>query len=176
MNKIYQKPFSDGKNVGFTLIELLVVVLIIGILSAVALPQYRFAVYRARLFRLAPMMKSIKQANQMFYMANGYYTNDFAKWDISLPEGTVFSGNETGYADLILPDGMRFGVVSSPIPGMAWPRVQGNAPDVPAGLWTAYEREEWRCYPQGDLGRRLCKAMGCKNAEVEEGSGCVFNL
>ncbi len=60
---------------GFTLIELLIVVAIIGILAAIAIPQ--FAAYRARGFNAAATsdIKNIKTTLEAFYTDNQFYPN-----------------------------------------------------------------------------------------------------
>ncbi|MGN0024043.1 MAG: type IV pilin protein [Candidatus Avelusimicrobium sp.] len=63
---------------GFTLIELLVVVLIIGILAAVAVPQYETAVEKSRATQAFILGKHLVEAEELFLLSNGRYTDD---WD-----------------------------------------------------------------------------------------------
>ena len=68
MNKIYQKSFSGDKDAGFTLIELLVVVLIIGILSAIALPQYENAVEKSRAAEAIMTLKALRDQQAFCFL------------------------------------------------------------------------------------------------------------
>ena len=71
---------------GFTLIELLVVVLIIGILAAIAVPQYQKAVLKARASEALVQGKALLAAEQAYVLSNGVMSMDLDALDVTLPE------------------------------------------------------------------------------------------
>ncbi|MBO5011115.1 MAG: prepilin-type N-terminal cleavage/methylation domain-containing protein [Elusimicrobiaceae bacterium] len=79
------------KHTGFTLIELLVVVLIIGVLSAVALPQYQKAVAKARFSEALVLLKSLKQAKDVYMLQDGAFNNPgLDALDVEVPAETAY--------------------------------------------------------------------------------------
>jgi type IV pilus assembly protein PilA len=65
---------------GFTLIELMIVVAIIGILAAVAIPQYQDYTIKAKLSKVQSTLSPLKTAMALFYQENGAFPATGNAW------------------------------------------------------------------------------------------------
>lgn len=68
--------FMKRDEKGFTLIELMIVIAIIGILAAIAIPQ--FSAYRTRSYNSAAQsdVRNIATAQEAYYVDHSRYTNN----------------------------------------------------------------------------------------------------
>jgi prepilin-type N-terminal cleavage/methylation domain-containing protein len=93
---------------GFTLIELLIVVAIIGILAAIAIPNFLNAQTRSKVARAEAEMRQIATALETYYIDNNVYPPpyDLSDWltvpgePLTLTAGLYFAGD--GRASLAL--------------------------------------------------------------------------
>ncbi|MBO7605199.1 MAG: prepilin-type N-terminal cleavage/methylation domain-containing protein [Elusimicrobiaceae bacterium] len=173
---------------GFTLLGLLVVVIIIGILAAIALPQYKMAVTKAKVASILPLMRRWKDALQEYKLQHG----DYNCHGETCPDGETSGVNwPTDWKD--------YGTNNS----------CGDSADCENDYWECYgEREfgdvicyhntndgfffidmyqpdeiepgyeEFRgkiiCFADGDEAHKICKALGGKLVEEGEGDYILY--
>ena len=77
---------------GFTLLEILVVLLIIGILAAVALPQYQRAKWKTAFNITAATTRKIYEAQRLYYLEKGVYANSLDELPIEIPGTQLVAG------------------------------------------------------------------------------------
>ncbi len=143
---------------GFTLIELLVVVLIIGILAAVALPQYQVAVLKSRVATYMPVVKALIQAEETYYLENGNYTYDLTALDIDIPmKGCTYKS--AGY--YACPGPNYIGIFDGPT-NAQWNNGFEIAylqffKDTPSG---SYSKGQIACFSSTETARKVCRTLG----------------
>lgn len=157
---------------GFTLIELLVVVLIIGILSAIAVPQYIMAVEKARMAEVFTKMGDFKKAADA-YAASGNLPDEYASifaenptltFDVDLMSGLTCRENEcsskyytyVGYFSRYDPDN-KFVLIAYRNGDGTGLQIEGLA-----GNW------EYYCHYSGGLSDKICKNLKAQGWNVIE--------
>lgn len=128
-----------NKKSGFTLIELLIVVAIIGILAAIAVPNFLNAQTRAKIARCYSDLKALSVGEEQYFLDNNRYTYPFRLQGLTSPIAYLSSIQQDVFAPkLIKAAGQANGETGA---GWTWYRyVYGSSDDKwggSAGLVTA---------------------------------------
>lgn len=121
--KLLQHFVNKRKDSGFTLIELLVVIIIIGILSAIALPSFLNQATKARQSEARTYIGSMNRAQQAYYMENSNEfadTKSFAKLGLGVAKDTnnyqyEIEGGGTGKSTVVNRAAIKVNPAQSPL-------------------------------------------------------------
>ena len=151
------------KNRAFTLIELLVVVLIIGILAAVAVPQYQKAVEKSRITQALTFLNAVYKSHQLCVLQHGENSEDcwlsdstvLANMDIELP-GEIETAGCASDTSCIKTEDWEFGTDDST--QFSAYRMQNEEPIY--SLWITFDTGKFFC--GGDFCTSLCGDDPCE--------------
>ncbi len=145
-------------NKGFTLIELLTVVLIIGILTSIALPNYSRSIERSRAVEAMAVVKSINDATYAYYAAHQECPPSFSKLIVEMPG----AGNSKTAV------GKTFTYKLGDTIGGSTNRIFGTSCASATAIRNAgdYKYRIWNLYKTGTGGKRSLVCKGEKEKSI----------
>ncbi len=168
---------------GFTLIEVLTVVLIIGTLTAVALPKYVRAIERSRATEAMAIVKAINDATYAYFEEKqelNCATLTFSKLAVSMPKGTACPGG-TAAKTVVCTKNFKFelnNANTAEIPGtdgckgVLATRIHGG--DYSYKIWNPYDTRvggkafSLRCAGDDQKNKDMCDSLGLLEDSEEE--------
>ena len=143
---------------GFTLIELLVVVLIIGILAAMAMPQYFKAVERSRMTEADTLLGSIAQSQRRKFLQTNRFAQNYKALDVSPKDSngtTYYTKGTTGNGFVVVLSGTGFTEGQATATRVAAGSATGNL-QYRYSLVRYYQGDNVQCNGANAAGQELC--------------------
>ena len=159
----------------FTLIEILVAVLIIGILAAIAVPQYENVVKKSRIIEGMHALQKIHEAQHLQVLSTNQWTNNISSLAVDIPTESILA-TESAWVNRPTDDGKWYYYCYS----MASCIAHVGDPDLPdfqiQVLWDKNTGPKtMQCYFAGKTykARKFCRTqLKCISSNWETLSNC----